>query len=87
MNQITPEEKQEYEEQLDQLTEKELLLQVVVELQTIRYHLTPEQETPTQYRCNQCNDIVAKEDRSKHLQEQHGAPKQMPVGEEFQPVQ
>jgi len=83
---LTEDERQEYEEQLDQLTEKDLLLQILVELQTIRYYMQPQQEESSNYRCKQCNEIVPEDGRSKHLQDSHGAPAELPVESEFERV-
>jgi len=71
----------EYEEQLAQLSEKDLLIYQLVELQRIRYTMelmasdefdTPDETETEMYVCQRCGETVAKENREDHARDMHG---------------
>jgi uncharacterized protein (DUF3084 family) len=88
---LTEEEREQYEEQLQELDEKTLLIQAIAELGQIRRELevlnqrvggTVETQTRGETEsvtCKACLETVPREDRKQHAVESHGAPKDMPV--------
>lgn len=85
---------EEHEQQLDNLTEKEILLELLAEIKTIRYGLqtgnfgTLEQQEQERseseiYLCKTCTDEVKESQRKQHLIKKHNAPAQISVEEEF----
>ena len=90
---LTDEQRDDYQQELDDLDEKQILIEIMVELKTIRYELQTEERRPNakvrepqseseRYQCLQCREIVAEDERQKHLVEQHGAPAELsPEGE------
>ena len=93
---LTDDELEAYENQLDALTEKDLLIHQLVELQRIRYTLElmagptePQNETESEamYECNQCGDIVPKDDRESHASIKHNwMPAVSAISDEFTEV-
>lgn len=86
------EQREEYQQQLDDITEKDLLLEIMAELKAIRYELQndgfesinqPGGEETDRYQCLQCREIVKEDDRQKHLMEQHNAPEVLSPDGEF----
>lgn len=81
-----------HEEQLDQLTEKELLLEIMAELKTIRYGLQTgnfgkmgrEEDDTMNHRCKMCDRGVPATERKQHLIKEHNAPEQINVSQEFE---
>jgi len=82
-DELSDDELTEYEDQLQSLSEKDLLVYQLVELQRIRYTMelmasdrvdTPDEtETDTEmYVCNRCSETVAKANREDHAQDMHG---------------
>lgn len=79
-------------EQLEDLSEKDLLLEMLVELKTIRYGLQTgdfgadereQDDQPTLYECDLCPKTVPEDEREHHLRTQHGGLEGMPVEGEF----
>ena len=77
---------QEYEEQLAELSEKELLLEILVELKSIRHGLQTGQfegtEEPEFYQCELCGQEVQEDDLENHA-EKHGLPANLNPKTEF----
>ena len=90
-------EKETYESQLEALDEKDILLEIMVELKAIRYELSqqerrpnakirePESESETQsaYECRTCHKTVVEGDRENHLVDKHNYPAELPIDGEF----
>ena len=85
---------EEYEEQLENLTEKEIMLEIMAEIKTIRYGLQTgdfgtlerqeqEQSETEVYLCKMCMKEVRKSHRQQHLIKEHNAPAQLDPEEEF----
>ena len=84
----------DFEQDLDQISEKQLLLEIMVELKSIRYGLQTgqysEQQNPTvsesedRYRCMSCGKTVQESERQSHLVDKHNAPAEMPYEMEFE---
>ena len=82
------------EDELDDIPEKDLLFEVMIELKAIRHGLqtgdfgfTPDESSEEpQYRCKQCNDIVEPDKRTQHLVSKHNAPESIPAETEFSQV-
>lgn len=88
VNDLSQEEIEEYEQQLAELSEKDLLIHQLVELQRIRYTLemlavggqpTPLESPETDdgggnpvYECVRCGDVVPESDRAEHAKAEHG---------------
>lgn len=69
------------------LSETDVLLYILAELQAIRYALTPPETHETAaYRCRTCNATVPPDERQTHLTEQHNAFDGIDVTEEFEQV-
>lgn len=93
---FTADELAEYSDDLEDVTKKELLLEIMVELKTIRYYaeqaLQPEQEpseseTPDLYECTMCEATVPADKREDHARSEHNAPPGMDVSGEFERVE
>ena len=80
----------DYAEQWADLTEKELLVGILTELQAIRVALaddpTPDDAEP-RYRCQYCDDVVTADDRERHARESHKAPRAIALSEMFDPLE
>lgn len=78
---------EEFEEYLNQTTEKELLFQILMELQGIRMHFEGGTESETEmYRCIRCNEKVPFEDRQSHAETEHKAPPGVNLSELYEPL-
>jgi len=82
-DELTDQEKEQYEAEWEQVSEKVLLAQIYAELQQIRVALTDaqsgserEQDTDA-YQCKRCNATVQADARERHAREQHKAPPDM----------
>mgnify|MGYP000235144372 CR=1 FL=1 len=68
----------DYADEWDDLTEKELLVGVLTELQQIRLLLSDADRErdadPDQYECTECRTTVPADKRERHVREQHKAP-------------
>jgi len=80
-DELSDDELTEYEDQLQSLSEKDLLVYQLVELQRIRYTMelmasdrvdTPDETETEMYVCNRCGETVAKANREDHAQDMHG---------------
>ena len=92
---LTEAQQADYQQQLDDISEKDLLLEIMAELKAIRYSLEqekrrpnatisePQSESEDRYQCLQCREIVKEEQRQKHLTDQHNAPAELGVEGEF----
>ena len=94
---LSPEQQQRYEQELEALDEKDILLEIMVELKAIRYELSnqerrpnakirePESESETQsaYECRTCHKTVGEGDRENHLVDKHNYPAELPIDGEF----
>lgn len=86
---VTEDQRQEYEEQLEELDEKTLLIQQLTELAAIRQQLqvlnsqTINQSTESEHTvtCNACQTEVKESDKASHAVTEHNAPPDMPVGD------
>lgn len=86
---------EQFEAQLDDLTEKDLLIHILVELQAQRHYLAQlaegadrsENERPELWECNMCGATVPDDRREDHARAEHGAPPGMDVGGEFERVE
>lgn len=84
---LSEEQQEDYQQQLDNLSEKDLLLEIMVELKTIRHYLSeaePQSKTENKYRCMACSKIVSEDERTSHLVEQHNAPSELDPEMEFE---
>lgn len=81
MTELTEDEKQEYEAQLEDTDLKALLIQQNSLLHAILRELQGPQEDsqPTQYKCTSCEEIVVRENRGTHATNEHNAPPNVPV--------
>ena len=94
---LSPEQQQRYEQELADLDEKDILLEIMTELKTIRWELSnqprrpnakirePEGESETQsaYECRTCHKTVPENDRENHLVDKHNYPAELPIDGEF----
>ena len=94
---LSPEQQQRYEQELEDLDEKDILLEIMVELKAIRYELSnqerrpnakirePESESETQsaYECLICHKTVLESEREQHI-DKHGAPGGIDIESEFE---
>ena len=97
---LSPEQQQRYEQELEALDEKDILLEIMTELKTIRWELSnqprrpnakirePESESETQsaYECRTCHKTVPESDRERHLMQQHNAPNGLGVDGEYEEI-
>ena len=94
---LSPEQQQRYEQELEALDEKDILLEIMVELKAIRYELSQqerrpnakireaesESETQSAYECRTCHKTVPENDRENHLVDKHNYPAELPIDGEF----
>ena len=94
---LSPEQQQRYEQELEALDEKDILLEIMTELKTIRWELSnqerrpnakirepeSESETQTTYECRTCHKTVVEGDRENHLVDKHNYPAELPIDGEF----
>jgi hypothetical protein len=87
---FTDDDIEQYEQELADLSEKDLLVHILVELQGIRYYLQTqaqepqeENERPEQYECKLCGAVVPEDERGEHSRGRHGAPPGISVEGEF----
>ena len=94
---LSPEQQQRYEQELEALDEKDILLEIMVELKAIRYELSQqerrpnakireaesESETQSAYECRTCHKTVVEGDRENHLVDKHNYPAELPIDGEF----
>lgn len=79
-------------EELADVSEKDLLLEIMTELKTIRFGLQTgefgeiehEQSEPDQYTCSLCGATVTAEERNTHAQNKHGYPEMLDATDEFE---
>lgn len=71
----------DYEEQWEQLDEKVLLVQILMQLEEANTHLQEltggeqvQEEATPMYDCQRCTKTVKEEDRQQHAESQHNAP-------------
>lgn len=79
-----------FEDQLEDLSEKDLLIGILAELKWLRVALTTDAEAgeaPDVYRCDTCGDRVAADERERHLVDQHKAPPGVDVAAHFDAVE
>lgn len=79
-DELTAEERAQYEEQWQQLDEKVIQAQILTELQQIRMLLQSQQEPQNdsvRYRCTKCGATVATDEREAHARREHKAPADM----------
>ncbi len=69
------------QESWDDIDDKDILIQILAELQTIRVAMTDETDIHTdtgthepQYNCDKCGGTIAKGDRETHARTAHKAP-------------
>lgn len=79
----------DYADDWDDLTEKEILIGILTELQQIRLLLSQDTQGASDdaddtdaYRCQKCSETVPADARERHAMQQHKAPADM-VGEMF----
>ena len=77
-------DREEYEQQLDDLTEKEILLEIMTELKTIRWQnqqalgmggenlYSADQEEPVSYECLRCGKQIQEDNLEDHAASEHG---------------
>lgn len=78
-------------DELDEITEKELLADISMQLEEVRHHLrelNPDVEREeigpeSQYKCNSCGSTVEEHNQAQHLIEHHNAPQEIAVGPHF----
>jgi hypothetical protein len=88
-----------YEEELEDISEKQILLEIMAELKSIRYGLqTGQFEEPRnpnaevsdpsepEYACLICGEEVKESKRKKHLEDTHNAPGAIGIETEFEQV-
>lgn len=94
---LSDEQVEEYESQLEDISEKSIMIEIMVELKAIRYELSqqerrpnakirePESESETQsaYECRTCHKTVVEGDRENHLVDKHNYPAELPIDGEF----
>lgn len=80
----------EYEQAIEDTSVKALLITQTQELREIRYQmqmlndaLTPDTEAPDTVVCGLCGDEVQKTEQRTHLDDEHNAPKGVPLSEVF----
>jgi transcription initiation factor IIE alpha subunit len=81
---FTEEEREQLEEQYQEVDEKLIQIQILMELHAIRQALTEPQEAesgPTVYTCTACGESVPAEKRSQHAANTHNAPPDVPVAD------
>jgi hypothetical protein len=91
---LTDDDIEQYEQELADLSEKDLLVHILVELQAQRHDLAQlaegqdrsESEDDKLFKCNLCGDLFAGQDRERHLVKQHEAPPGISVEGEFERV-
>lgn len=80
-----------YKQELDDIPEKDIWLEIMVELKTIRYGLQTgdfgeiqeTSEEPDLFECDICGDKVPKEDREDHAEKEHNLPNAIDATTEF----
>ena len=96
--QLTEEQREQYQEQLEDLDERQFWLEIMVQqqaqthyLKQIRSALQGERnpnakvhDPEDKYRCMQCSKVVSESERQNHLVDKHNAPVEMPVKHEFE---
>jgi hypothetical protein len=80
-------------EELEDISEKDIMLEIMTELKSIRYGLQTgdfgtldkddAEDEANYYQCNQCRTEVKEDNRQEHLVSQHNAPAMISVEEEF----
>jgi len=95
---LSPEQAQQYESELESVSEKDLLLEIMVELKAIRYELSnqprrpnaqlheaeSESEPESAFECRTCHKTVSEGDRQKHLVDTHNYPAELSIDGEFE---
>ena len=73
---LTDDERAQYEREWEQLDEKVILAQILAELQQIRMALSDADTDASrdEWRCTKCGTTVDADDRARHAQGQHNAP-------------
>lgn len=83
---------EKYKRELDDIPQKDLLLEIMMELKTIRYGLQTgdfgevkqeQTEEPELYKCDICGDEVPKDKREDHARKEHKLPTAVDATEEF----
>ena len=86
---------EQFHDDIDDIPEKDLLLEIMIELKTIRHGLqtgefghyeTDERDDPTRYECAMCNDVVRAEKREQHMMDKHNAPAGLSLENNFSEV-
>ena len=90
---LTDEERERYKQLIEETPEKDLLLEIMMEVKTCRYYLERlsgvEDDTDDErafYECRTCGAEVPEESRQSHLTDAHGAPTTMPVDAEYERI-
>ena len=75
MTEITDEQIEQYEAELDEISLKQLVFECMVELKTIRWQneqaLKPQSESESEYECSKCGKTIPEGDLETHA-ETHG---------------
>lgn len=82
-------EREHHEGELAEISEKDLLLEAVVELKSIRWYISqglddqPQTDDAAEYQCKHCLGSVAADEREQHLVQNHNAPPGVPADGEY----
>lgn len=88
---FTDEEREELEAQYEDVDDKLIQIQILMELSQIRMLLEGAQmdseggESKDVYRCTSCNEVVDAQDRQAHAEDEHNAPSDMDPSHLFDP--
>jgi len=85
-------ERAKYQEELEDISEKDIMLEVMAELKAIRTLLQDEERRPNtqlhepeqEYECQICGATVGEENLEDHLDSEHSVPSVIDVKAEYQ---
>lgn len=93
MNDFSDEQIAAFEDELSDLSEKDLQIHILVELMRIRSSLeiiaTPQSDTESEtwYKCMRCKDKVPHSDIREHAEKEHNAPPNVDLEKMFKVVE
>lgn len=87
MNDLTDDEIEQYEQQLEDTSVKALLIEQNSLLRALYSEIAQgESETEAQYKCESCQSVYPESQLEQHLVESHNAPKGIDVMDMFDPA-